>query len=283
MTHIESRVPAADYFALPSTNISRLKELRRSPMHYRHALDHPKKTEPMALGTAAHCATLEPERFRQQFAVWDRMTEAGAMAPRRGQYWDAFCASHAGRTVITPQQGAFANAIAAAVRADPIAARYLETGEPEVVMTWQMHDRECKGRVDWLTTIDGVPYIVGLKTARDCRHYQFGAAAAKLGYALQWAWYFDGYQTIREKQPTMVEIVVESAAPHAVAVYQIPDDILVYGREEYTQLLTRLAECEATDTWPGPQPELQFLTLPSWVYQAEDDISDLGLEGLTNE
>ncbi len=275
---IQSRVAYEDYAAVPAVSITRLKELRRSAQHYRYALTHPKETDPLRLGTASHVATLEPERFASQFAVWDRQTSAAAMAPRRGQYWDAFCAENVGRTVLTPDQNALANAIAKAVRSDPIAMPYLESGEPEVSMTWMLGERQCKGRADWITRRNGCPVVVGLKTARDCRHFAFGSQSAKLGYHLQWAFYFDAYRILRGDEPLMVEIVVENKPPHAVVVYRIPTDIIDQGRDEYEALLRQLEECERTNTWPGPAQEEQILTLPSWVYQAEDDLSDLGLE-----
>src|SRR5690242_14058178 len=88
---IESRIPEAEYRALPGVSITRLKELKRSPKHYRYRLDHPRETAPLTLGGAAHVACLEPERFDRDFATWTRRTASGAMAPRKGQWWDAFC------------------------------------------------------------------------------------------------------------------------------------------------------------------------------------------------
>lgn len=278
MNAIHSRMPAEEYRSIDALNISRLKEMRRSPQHYQHALTHPKVSEPLVLGTAGHVAVLEPERYVKQFAVWDRRTEGGAMAPRRGQHWDAFQQSALGKTVVTDDQNALATAIAASVRNDEIARAYLESGEPEVVMQWERSGRPCKGRVDWMTHLDGEPILVGLKTARDCRPFIFGSQAAKLGYHLQWAWYLNGYAAIKEGlKPRLVEIVVESAPPHAVIVYRIPDDVLLQGEEEFMALLATLERCERDDNWPGPATEEQVLTLPSWAYQADDDISDLGL------
>jgi hypothetical protein len=271
-------MPADEYRAIEAVSISRLKELRRSALHYRYALTNPKDTEPLRLGTASHCAVLEPERFERQFAVWQRRTEGGNMAPRRGQHWEAFEKAHAGREILTEQHAELALAVALAVRNDPVALPYLISGEPEVVMQWKIGERACKGRVDWLTRMDGEPVIVGLKTARDCRPFIFGAAAAKLDYALQWAWYFNGYAAIKGgERPRMVEIVVESAPPHAVVVYRIPDDILLQGEENYQELLRALEKCEASGEWPGPNTEEQVLTLPSWYYPTDDDISDMGL------
>jgi len=273
-----SRMPVDEYFALPEVSITRLKELRRSPQHYRYRLQSPKESAPLSLGRAAHCAVLEAPRFTTDFVVWNRRTESGKSAPRNGKWWDAFEAEAVGRSIITQDEYELAVAMQDAVHSNREAARYLASGEPEVVMQWEINGRPCRGRVDWLTCVDGRPCVVGLKTARDCRHFAFGAAAARLGYHLQWAFYLDGYKIITEVEPRMLEIVVESEPPHAVAVYAISDDILEQGRAEYDELLTILDRCEATNDWPGPVPVEEFLTLPTWAYPHNDDIADLGLE-----
>jgi hypothetical protein len=279
---ITSRMPRHEYDAIDALNISRLKEIKRSPQHYRHSLENPRKSDALKLGTATHTATLEPERYENDFCVWDRVTDSGAMAPRRGQHWDAFCVGSRGRTILTPDENRTALAIAMCVRGNELAMRYLESGDPEVTIEWRMDEslggRPARSRVDWITTVDGVPYVVGFKTARDCRHFAFGAQSAKLAYHWQWAFYFDAFVAARGVAPRMVEIVAESAAPHAVAVYRIPDDIIEQGREEYWAAAKLLAECERTNEWPGPQPTEEFLSLPSWVYQAEEDLTDIGLE-----
>jgi len=280
---IRSRVPWDEYVAIDALNISRLKELARSPLHYQHRLANPLVTPPLILGTAAHCATLEPERFPKQFAVWSRRTDTGRMAPRNGKHWDAFQAEHHEQTIITEDEADAALAIAHAVRSDPVAKRYLAAGDPEVTLQWQIEARACKGRVDWVTRDpddDGRRVLVGLKTTRDCRAYQFGSQAAKLGYAMAWAWYFNGYVAIRDERPGLIEIVIESAPPYAVCVYRVPHDVLVAGEDEYLALLERLRECEDKDEWPGPYDAEQEITLPSWYYgQQAEDVSDLGLVG----
>jgi PDDEXK-like domain of unknown function (DUF3799) len=279
MTTIQSRVPRADYDGITATNISRLKELRRSPLHYQHALTHRRETPALTVGIATHVAVLEPERFSHDFAVWTNRTDAGAMSPRRGKVWDEFGALHAARSILTADEANEAQAIATAVRSNPLAMKYLAVGDPEVSMEWEIDGRPCKGRVDWLTTIDGKPYIVDFKTTRDCRHFAFGSQAAKLGYHLQFAFYADGHHAITGKNPNFVTIVVENTAPYAVAVYRITDDIICQGREEYLRLLQLLEKCEATGEWPGPVTHEEYLTLPSWAYnRTEDDFSDLELE-----
>ena len=272
---IRSRVPADEYHSMPGISITRLKTLGRSPKHYIHELKNPRKTDPMTLGTAAHCAVLEPHLYDERFAVWARMSDNGNQCPRRGQYWDAFVQENLDKEILTVEQHELARAIGKAVRSDPIAMKYLSFGEPEV--TLQHGDR--RGRADWITKLEGKPFVVGLKTARDCRPMIFGSAAARLGYPLQWAWYFDLYESITGSEPVMIEIVVESAPPHAVVTYIIPEDAILQGRDEYERLLEVLARCESTGEWPGPAECEQVLSLPSWYYgDAVDDLTSIGIE-----
>lgn len=287
---IISRVPAEEYHGLPGVSITRLKELKRSPKHYRYRCENPAFTKPMSLGTAAHCAVLEPERFARQFACWSRRGESGSLCPSKGQYWDAFLATNPGKTIITEDEGLDALALARAVRADPCAMKYLESGEPEVTMRWQFTIEtvvtkairkvlDCRGRADWLTRIDGEPYLVGLKTAKDCRLFPFSKAAAQLGYHLQWAFYLDGYREITGVTPKLREIVVESTAPYDVVVYDIPEDVILQGRAEYEGLLRLLIDCEDRREWLGAANGIeQILSLPTWAYDTQDDISEIGLE-----
>lgn len=288
--NIRSRVTAEEYQAVDAVNISRLKELKRSGLHYQHRLTTPITSPPLVLGTAAHCAVLEPERFSRQFAVWSRRSETtGNLCPRNGQHWEKFKADNAGKDVITEDECALALAIASAVRSDPCAAPYLATGEPEVVLEWELAVEDefrrrtrmqpCKGRVDWITHLDGQAYLVGLKSARDARPVIFGTAAARLSYHLQWAFYCDGYLAITGRLPKLREIVVESAAPHDVVVFDIPDDVVEQGRDEYRALLAHLRQCEERNEWLGvANAAEQVLTLPTWAYPAQDDLTDLGLE-----
>lgn len=279
---ITSRMPRAEYDAIAALNISKLKAIKRSPQHFRHELDHPKQSSCLVVGNATHVAVLEPERYAGDFATWTRRTEAGKAAPRNGKWWDEFQLANADKTILTYDENALAQEIAKAVRFDERANEFLASGDPEVTLEWnlvpELGGRAAKSRVDWLTTIDGKPHLVGLKTARDCRHFAFGAQAAKLGYHLAWAYYHDAFKAIRGETAVSIEIVVESEPPHAVAVYRIPDDVIEQGRDEYWELAKILAECEARDAWPGPVPGIESLSLPSWAYPSDDELSEIGLE-----
>lgn len=268
MGRIVAGVDFAEYRAAAGVNVSSLKEFNRSPLHYRHAKDNPKPTtSAMSLGTAAHCATLEPDRLSAEFTAWN--------SRRAGKEWEAFNtnAEASGRTVLAADALDAALNIAEAVRSCPDAMVYLRAGHAEVSMTWEHDDPAMllKGRADWLTTINGADVLVGLKTTRDLRPRKLAAQAADLCYHWQWAFYADGFERITGRKPLVVEIVVESAPPHAVAVYRIPDHVLERGRQEYREALQTLARCEAANVWPGPVVGEVDFDLPAWAYPEDED------------
>lgn len=276
---LHRRIPFDRYREALGMNISALKEMARSPLHYRHRLDTPRASSALTLGAVAHTAVLEPHRFLAEYALWDERDDDDKVRARRGKAWEAFKASCGSKRIVKAEEYAAAMAMRDAVR-DSIGGRYLRKGDPEVSMVWNDGEskRLCKGRIDWLTHVDGIDCLVGLKTARDARPLPFGNQAAKLGYHLQWAFYRDGYTAATGRPVRLVEIVVESAPPHDVVVFVIPSDVIEQGQEEYRECLTALARCETTGEWPGTATEEQLLSLPSWVYDAQDDIGDLQLE-----
>jgi hypothetical protein len=275
-----------EYGKLHGVNFSTLKELRRSPKHYRHRLVSPREaTSAMALGTAAHIAVLEPERFLKEFVLWDQKTDKGRTRPRNGKDWDDFeeSARATGKQVLRVDEYDTAITLRDAVRDDDVAMKYLAMGKAEIALQW-VHEptgTPCKGRVDWATKVDGGPCIVDLKSARDVSPHWFSRAVAKLDYHVQLAFYADGYEAATGIPPRVVVVAVESGPPHDVVVYIVPSDVLQIGREVYGGLLDELKRCSGANDWPGHgQGVERTLNLPAWaVPDDEDGLDDLGLTG----
>jgi hypothetical protein len=269
------------YSSLERVNISTLKEMARSAMHYRFRCAHQKESPALAMGRSAHMAILEPERFAAELVVWDETTDAGKMSPRSGKKWDEFCVRNPGKSIVVPKEHRFACNVRDAVRAKPIARKYLGEGERELTMLWDDAETKtrCKGRLDLLTHVDGVDCLVGIKGTRSLDPRKFSAQAASLLYYLQWAYYYDGYSTITGREPRVVEICVEGEAPHDVVVYVIPSDVIELGREEYRALLVKLGECERSKRWPGRADNEVAFELPAYLQPDDEDLDDLELEG----
>ena len=255
---------SSEYQALPAVNWSLLRELRRSPLHYQHALTVEREdTDALRLGRAVHTAVLEPDRFALDYAVW----QGGR---RSGNEWAHFCMANHTRTILTLDQYTTACAIRDAVRSHPVASPYLSRGEPEVVLRWR-HEKtglDLKGRADWISDTA----IVDLKTSRHAiSPRQMSATVHALGYHCQLALYRAGVKAMTDRELPAVMIAVEPAAPHDVAVYAIMDEALFAGEEEVEELLALLKECRATDSWRGRFSAVQELDLPRYAYPSDDD------------
>lgn len=257
-----------DYNNHPGINISTLKEAwSHSPLHYLTRIQVPRAdTDAFLYGRLVHCAVLEPDQMSGRYKVRpggiDGRTKEGkiqlaALDEQPGelvslQWWDS------------------AVDIAAAVREDPIAAPYLADLDVEVPIYWtdQETGMQCKGRADGISKTA----LVGLKTTKNIDIRRFANDAAKFGYHLQWAFYYDGWLASTGEELPPVEIVVESHPPHDVVVYRIPEEVLDAGREAYRTALVTVRECRKSRIWPGVANgvELTF-QLPKWAVPNDDD------------
>lgn len=265
-------MPFAEYLDVPGVNWSTLKAMRVSPLHYRHARDYSRPdTAALAVGRAVHTAVLEPDRFPLEYAVWTG-------GRKQGGDWTTFCGANAGRTIVNETEYATALAIRDAVRANKDAARLLKAGASEQAVTWEDSHTglSCKARADWLSEYRiGTKKrrsLVDLKTTRDMDPRRFGYAAADYGYHCQLAHTLNGLAAHGwpADAPAYL-IVVESAAPHDVAVLEVDENALWAGDETVMKLLRRVHECELAGTWPGRYAAGAKLELPGWAFPAYEE------------
>jgi hypothetical protein len=259
----------AEYAKVDAVNWSTLKHMRRSPLHYQHAIDHGRAdTTRLALGRASHTAVLEPDTFMLHYACFKGERRAG-------KAWEEFKAAHKGETILKVDEYKTCLAIRDAVRRHPVASEYLFSGEAEQSLLWTDVETSlpCKGRIDWVS--DSKPAIVDIKTTGDVDAMRFGATCARMLYHAQLAFYSDGYMAAYGKRPPVVIIAVEATPPHDVAVYVLDEDALYAGSEVYRELLMKVKSCRASKDWHGKYLEEQTLRLPSWAWP--DDESDTGI------
>jgi len=266
---------AVDYATIQAVNFSSLKEILTSPRRYRHRLKSPRpSTKNMRLGTAAHTAVLEPERFMIDYALFSGKRRAG-------KKWKEFQAANDGKQIIKTDEYKTAIAIRDAVRRDACAMRYLEAGHPEVTIVWDDTETgvRCKGRLDWVSQ-DPSDVVVDLKGAANIESFAFWRSAARLLYHAQKAFYLDGFKAaVPGSDPKSKVVAVEFEEPHDVVVYNMTNEVLDKGREEYRSMLIRLVECEHRREWPGYANGCEMdAQLPAWMMTEDDDLESLGLE-----
>jgi hypothetical protein len=273
-------MPWEDYSVLPALRWSLLRVMARSPAHYQWATtSESRETPAMRLGTAVHCALLEPEAYRSRYVAWSG-------GRRAGKEWEAFlaAATDAKTVVLTAAEASLVTSYVMACRTHPDASRLLAGGRAEVSVMWDATlpaAGDVPGRT-WRAKarLDGVSPagIVDLKTCRDGSPEGFSRAAWRLNYFGQAAWYVDAYRAATGVELPFHFITVERDEPHVVTVYVLRQEELEVGREHYRALLARLDVCERERRWPGYVDGIAPLEAPRWAREEEDeDVSGLDL------
>ena len=242
----------AAYDAIDAINWSRLKLIEKSPAHFKAGFSG--DSAAFRLGTAAHMAVLEPEKFATAYTIYK--------GRRYGKAWDEFeqQAIDAGKQVLTQKEYDEASAIRDSVHRHARASQYLRGGQAEVPLTWTLGAFKCKGRADYIGDC-----IVDLKSTQDSSPRAFARSCAKYGYYGQAAWYSDGVFRSTGKRKPFVFIAVESTFPHVVTVFTVDDSIIEHGREQYLSLLGKLDYCTKQNFWGGyTESEEVALGLPEW-------------------
>ena len=168
------------------------------------------------------------------------------------------------KTVISEDDLARGHAAAQSVMDHPRAAALLTGGQPEVVALWDDPDTEypCKAKIDYIAS-NG--YLVDLKTTADASLDEFSRSIGKFGYHRQQAMYRDGFEyATGEPAKGFVFVAVENKPPYAVGVYILDDESESKGREEYTEYLSKFADCKTSGDWPSYSNDVEIINLPTW-------------------
>jgi hypothetical protein len=274
-----------DYDAIEAVNISSLIWMAKSPKHY--VVQPRKETKALSFGTCGHAAVLEPARFGREFVAWNRRSKPDEngktkAAPRNGQRWDAFKLANEGKEIVTLDEYERAVALRNAIWAEPESASVLEGVKTEVAMVWRNTETGilCKGRVDWLRSLARVT-MGDLKTARDISPGPFFQDAAKRHYHTKMAWYSDAVAQILnlDENPETLVLAVENAHPFDSVVYEIEQEELQIGRDEYSFLIRKLADCNKSGQFYGIANRTRMkYRIPKWATDDPDESVDEELD-----
>jgi hypothetical protein len=265
------------YHANEAISHSKLELFRRRPISYYRrfiakTVARPEPTEAFRLGSAAHCAVLEPATFWDRYALRpdgiDRRTKDGKIA------FAEFEAANAGKTIITQDEAGSVQEMTAAVLLHPLASQLLAAGKPEI--SWRVspaNSLALQCRTDWFNPagreLTGKrPYVADLKTVEslDADAFRnFERACFNFGYHRQAGFYLPLITEILGSPVfDFYFIVVEKAEPYGVAVYRLSDAATARGHDETITDLIRLQACVKSEQWPNLPNELREIGLPKW-------------------
>lgn len=261
----------SNYYDHPAISASGLKLIAQSPMHYWDKYINPdrepeEQTEAQLIGSATHCAVLEPHEFDNRYTVipegLDRRTKEGKAA------FEAVIAT--GKTPLKFDAMKDIRAMQASAHAHPISRVIWGKMAPkfEQEFYFELDGTLAKMKPDLIIEpCDQFPsgLIIDLKTTTDASPAEFGRAVWNMDMAIQAAFYQRGFYSQHQTVPEFLWLAQEKKRPYLCAYYSATQDVIDYGIREYTRLLAIYRECLSTGTWPGYSNQVTPLTLPAWA------------------
>lgn len=257
---IDYTMPDEVYHSRPELSSTGARRLLDSPARYRYYEDHPQPHKAVFdLGSAAHTKILGVGANTIEYPA-EHLTPSGNVSTKAATIeWEKEQRAN-GLIPITAHDARRVDAMAEAVLAEPEARTILErvTGR-EATIIQQIDGVPVRARFDML----GDGEAADLKTGRDASP-RFNKSVASFGYHLQARWYDDAYYAeTGERLRAFPLIVVESAPPHLVGVYDLDFMYEQTAAEKCAEARRIWLECTESGVWPAYGR--RTLTAPPWV------------------
>lgn len=268
--------------ALDIAGSTGLKQILRSPAHFRHYIENPEDEQETAeknFGKAFHCAILEPDHFHSRYSVLPsdaprRPTAAQWNAKKPSpdsmaamDWWRGWQEKNAGKQVLPSADYDRALRMGDSARAHPVAAGLLIGGLREMTLRWEeTHDGQrirCQARPDLYLPNE---FIMDAKSCRDASEEGFARAVHSYLYDLQEAHYLEGVRAHGDSIRYFVFLAVESSAPYVCQPYLLDANAEQRGATLRSRAIRRQAECLKNNRWPGYSDKLGEIHLPAYAY-----------------
>lgn len=287
---IYPNVPPEIYHAWNYVSNSRLNLMARSPAHYNVGF----QGEPslaMSLGTLVHNGILEPLEIAKRYVFMpdysrdeENTTASGERSFSKATKYvrskeEAFRAVNRGKEIIEESDYNRVVGISTALSKCEVMRGLMSVGKPEISIVFDDAETglRCKARCDWLHVGKGGSVLLDLKTTADAS--EFERSILKYGYHRQMAFYRRAVELATGERPAVWIACVETSAPYGHRVAPLAPEALGCGETELDELMQRVAECQASDHWPGyGNPELW--SLPEWYRRSQPVELNIGGEVL---
>ena len=223
----------------------------------------------MELGTAVHKLVLG---IGSDLVLIDAETYRTKAAQEQARQ-----ARAVGKVPLLPHERDQAEAIAAAVRAHPVASALFDPdhGEPEQSLFWAdaTYPIWRRARLDWLPHRQhGRRLIItDLKTCASAAPGAITKAVVNYGYHIQARWYLDAVQALGlDDDPAFLFVFAETAPPYLITVAQLDEAVMRAGRELGREACERFRDCTEAGIWPGYSQDIELISLPPWARSREE-------------
>ncbi len=260
-----------------SLSYTGMKELLKSPAHYRHYMDAPRVQKPsfdaghivhaLVLGTPLDVTVIPQEILASNGATSTKAAKQFIEEVRL----DGLIPVKAGD--LEPLER-----VAEAVLAHPTARALFEHDGPTelsmfapdpVTGVW------VRGRADKVSEWEGETVLVDLKTTPDADPREFNrSAVARFRYYLQasvYGWLYRETNPTQVSTPEMLFVAVSKTEPHLVSVNRLDWAYEDLGQTAMRTALDTYKRCMNTGEWPGYPNEISLLEPPAWLIYENDE------------
>lgn len=255
-------LPSEDYFSYKAASNSALKLVRRSPAHHKYREPAEHDTRAMEIGSAIHCAILEPERFDKYYLIAE--ADVRTAAEYRGLAKDVGGA----RVLTRPEHRRIKGMMESAYRNSEF-RKYMEAGgrnEVSVFTKDPLTGVEVKCRFDRLG--DSL-WALDAKKCQDASPDDFRKSITNYGYYMQipfyaavWEWETGEKIDCSRDFPI---VAFEEKAPHACVLHDLDEVALMLGRKHFREALDQYARCLDSGIWPGYSQERVMTSVTDWA------------------
>jgi hypothetical protein len=246
---------------------SQLVHLIDRPAHY-HAVHEARSvasqasTKALRLGTNAHLCALEPSEFMRRAFV--PSARSGVDVWRRKRRPDSID--------LTREEFDQIVGISSSFHAHPLIRNLLASPHRfEQTILWRpatVPGLLVRVRADALVDVDEtLAMVIDLKTGDDPSPAAFARSCAKHRYYLQAAMYRDAVAALYpDRDVHFLFAAVAKSTPFESACYDLADDALELGRNQYVAAMVDLLRRRESGDWTADwQHSIHTLSLPRWV------------------
>ena len=227
-------------------------------------------TKPMILGSAFHTYILEPDLFPVRYGVLsadiDRRTTRGKFEVQQIEL--------SGRTPLDYEMMETLINMKHALASHAEAAALVWGGNPVYERSYIYGDDGSglviKSRPDILRD----NCIVDLKSCQRADQFSFSRSMVENGNHIQGAMAQDAIHIVDGREDALslpvVNIAIETTAPHCIAIYFISQDAIEAGRSRYRSVLMRMKASFASGYYRSY--ETKEIGLPAWYSFLDDEL-----------
>lgn len=273
-----------DYYKRPELSQSMLKELKKSPAHYKakyiDKIVPDKDTKSLNFGKLYHCLLLEENRFDDLFAI---TPEISKISNQYKSWKTEILEKNPNVSFISNKELIHAVSMVNAIKQKHTFNAIKSLPNPvfetpiyftqEVEIDGVIHKIECKAKPDMYIPPNKV-FKYGLcfdnKSSVCAKIDDFSRnTLIKYGLHNQASWYLDAIKSeySLDNYPEFIFLVQEKEPPFEASFLRCDEYVIDFGRRENQELLTNYMKCNLSNLWTGYPDDIQDLTLPTWAMQ----------------